>query len=269
MTRPPRGGSSNPGAPHLTTHGSNVTPCTGSRPGGCTSGGEVACSSPATPPTRRHRSPGRACAPACETPPTWRGSSTWCWPACSPDPLLDTYGPERAPNMQAVIELAIDMGRMVCACDPEEVRPATRCSSPPTTAASPPSRHSPASAPASSCRAHRRPAISSSKPTSRETACEPGSTTPFGAGWRLVTNGPVALDRRTRRLVRQHRRRRRGRRRHGRAHRRRWRLRHVVRRARRRRRPATARLRAVRDGRRRRPGPPTSCVPLRDALQSS
>lgn len=40
----------------------------------------------------------------------------------APDSLLDTYGPERAPNMQAVIELAIDMGKMICACDPEEVK---------------------------------------------------------------------------------------------------------------------------------------------------
>ena len=45
----------------------------------------VACrsgaSSPATPPTRCRRSPGRACAPASATPPTWRGSSTSCSPA--------------------------------------------------------------------------------------------------------------------------------------------------------------------------------------------
>jgi 2-polyprenyl-6-methoxyphenol hydroxylase-like FAD-dependent oxidoreductase len=39
----------------------------------------------------------------------------------APDGLLDTYGPERAPNMQAVIELAIDMGKMICASTPEEV----------------------------------------------------------------------------------------------------------------------------------------------------
>src|SRR4029078_12244123 len=28
----------------------------------------------------------------------------------------------RAPNMEAVIDLAIEMGKMICACDPEEVR---------------------------------------------------------------------------------------------------------------------------------------------------
>ncbi|HEX2783895.1 MAG TPA: bifunctional 3-(3-hydroxy-phenyl)propionate/3-hydroxycinnamic acid hydroxylase [Ilumatobacteraceae bacterium] len=39
----------------------------------------------------------------------------------APDSLLDTYGPERAPNMKAVIELAIDMGKMICASSPEEV----------------------------------------------------------------------------------------------------------------------------------------------------
>jgi 2-polyprenyl-6-methoxyphenol hydroxylase-like FAD-dependent oxidoreductase len=40
----------------------------------------------------------------------------------SPDLLLDAYGTERAPNMEAVIELAIQMGKMICACDPDEVR---------------------------------------------------------------------------------------------------------------------------------------------------
>jgi 2-polyprenyl-6-methoxyphenol hydroxylase-like FAD-dependent oxidoreductase len=40
----------------------------------------------------------------------------------SPDSLLDAYGTERAPNMEAVIDLAIEMGKMICVCDPEEVR---------------------------------------------------------------------------------------------------------------------------------------------------
>jgi 2-polyprenyl-6-methoxyphenol hydroxylase-like FAD-dependent oxidoreductase len=40
----------------------------------------------------------------------------------SPDSLLDAYSTERAPNMEAVIDLAIEMGRMICACDPDEVR---------------------------------------------------------------------------------------------------------------------------------------------------
>jgi hypothetical protein len=40
----------------------------------------------------------------------------------SPDDLLDAYGTERAPNMEAVIQLAIEMGKMICVCDPDEVR---------------------------------------------------------------------------------------------------------------------------------------------------
>jgi 3-(3-hydroxy-phenyl)propionate hydroxylase len=40
----------------------------------------------------------------------------------SSDTLLDAYGGERAPNMRAVIELAIEMGKMICVCDPDEVR---------------------------------------------------------------------------------------------------------------------------------------------------
>ena len=38
----------------------------------------------------------------------------------APDTLLDTYGTERGPNMEAVIELAIEMGKMICVADPEE-----------------------------------------------------------------------------------------------------------------------------------------------------
>jgi flavoprotein hydroxylase len=40
----------------------------------------------------------------------------------APDALLDAYGLERSPNMQAVIELAIDMGKMICVADPAEAR---------------------------------------------------------------------------------------------------------------------------------------------------
>lgn len=36
----------------------------------------------------------------------------------APDALLDTYQGERAPHTQAVIELAIEMGKLVCAADP-------------------------------------------------------------------------------------------------------------------------------------------------------
>jgi 2-polyprenyl-6-methoxyphenol hydroxylase-like FAD-dependent oxidoreductase len=38
----------------------------------------------------------------------------------APDGLLDAYGPERGPNMRAVIELAIGMGELICVADPEE-----------------------------------------------------------------------------------------------------------------------------------------------------
>jgi 2-polyprenyl-6-methoxyphenol hydroxylase-like FAD-dependent oxidoreductase len=36
------------------------------------------------------------------------------------DALLDTYGLERGPHAQAVIELAIEMGRLICVADPTE-----------------------------------------------------------------------------------------------------------------------------------------------------
>ena len=103
--------------------------------------------------TRTARSGPRTCKPSSSWPSTWAG---WCAPAT-----------------------------------PRRSAPATRCSSPPTTAASPTSRHSPASAPASSCRAPRRPAISSSKPTSRRDGVRTRFDDAVGAGWRLVTNGPV------------------------------------------------------------------------------
>ena len=38
----------------------------------------------------------------------------------APDTLLDTYGLERGPHTRAVIELAIEMGKMICVADPEE-----------------------------------------------------------------------------------------------------------------------------------------------------
>ena len=109
-TRPPPGGSSNPGAPRPTTRGSNVTPCTGSRPGGCTSGAAVGCCSPATPPTRRHRSPGKGLCSGLRDAANLAWKLDLVLAGTSPDALLDAYGPERAPNMEAVIELAIEHG---------------------------------------------------------------------------------------------------------------------------------------------------------------
>jgi len=38
----------------------------------------------------------------------------------APDALLDTYGRERGPHAQAVIELAMDMGKLICVDDPTE-----------------------------------------------------------------------------------------------------------------------------------------------------
>jgi 2-polyprenyl-6-methoxyphenol hydroxylase-like FAD-dependent oxidoreductase len=38
----------------------------------------------------------------------------------APDVLLDTYGSERGPHTQAVIELAIEMGKLICVADPAE-----------------------------------------------------------------------------------------------------------------------------------------------------
>jgi flavoprotein hydroxylase len=38
----------------------------------------------------------------------------------APDELLDTYGHERGPHTEAVIELAMDMGKLICVADPAE-----------------------------------------------------------------------------------------------------------------------------------------------------
>jgi flavoprotein hydroxylase len=38
----------------------------------------------------------------------------------APDALLDTYGRERGPHAQAVIELAMEMGKLICVADPDE-----------------------------------------------------------------------------------------------------------------------------------------------------
>src|SRR4029078_7770813 len=38
----------------------------------------------------------------------------------APDSLLDTYELERGPHARAVIELAIEMGKLICVADPEQ-----------------------------------------------------------------------------------------------------------------------------------------------------
>ena len=214
-TRRPRGDSSSRWDASPTTPASSVTPSTGSRPAGWRSGGEVACCSPATPPTRRHPSPGRACAPGCATPPTWRGSSTSCSPALSPDALLDAYGTERAPNMrgrhraghrdgQDDLRLRPRRGRardeMFLAADDGGITDI-----PPF----PGDQRRASSSPGSP---KRRRAV---RPGRRRgaTACASASTTPSAPDGASSPTARSALDARPRRLVREHRRRRRGRRR--------------------------------------------------------
>ena len=38
----------------------------------------------------------------------------------APDALLDAYGAERAPNMEAVVGMAIELGKVICVPDPDE-----------------------------------------------------------------------------------------------------------------------------------------------------
>lgn len=40
----------------------------------------------------------------------------------APDALLDTYQLERAPHVRAIVELAVDFGRIICTTDPEVAR---------------------------------------------------------------------------------------------------------------------------------------------------
>ena len=114
-----RGSCSRRGTCTRATPASSATPSTRSRPAGPSSGGAGACCSPATPPTRCRRSPGRACARACATPPTWRGSSTSCSAALAADALLDTYGPSERRRAEAVIEFSIELGKVICVADPD------------------------------------------------------------------------------------------------------------------------------------------------------
>src|SRR4029453_15419598 len=113
----------------------------------------------------------------------------------SPDDLLDAYGPERAPNMQAVVELAIERGRLVCACNPEEVRARDEMFL--------------TSYDGSITDIPPFPGVSAGvvmagppkagelfvQAASQRDGVRPRFDDAFGAGWRLVTNRPVALDR--------------------------------------------------------------------------
>ena len=88
--------------------------CTASRLAGSRNGGGCP---PATPPTRRLPA-GQGPAPACETPPTWRKL----------DLVLRGLAPTRCstrmvrawPAHAAVIELAMEMGKLICVADPAE-----------------------------------------------------------------------------------------------------------------------------------------------------
>ena len=72
--------------------------------------GASASTSASTTPTCTNTAEG---APARATPPPWRGSSTGMLGGTSRGTLLNAYGTERAPNLEAVIELTIELGKMI------------------------------------------------------------------------------------------------------------------------------------------------------------
>ena len=53
-------------------------------------------------------------------PRTWRGSSTPCSPAAAMPTVLDSYAEERLPHARAVIDLSIELGKIICVPDPAE-----------------------------------------------------------------------------------------------------------------------------------------------------
>ena len=113
----------------------------------------------------------------------------------SPDTLLDAYGTERAPNMEAVIELAIEMGKMICACDPDEVRARDDM----FLAGRRRQHHRHPAVPrdqrrASSSPAHPEQASCSYRETSRETACACASTTPSAPDGASSPTARFAID---------------------------------------------------------------------------
>ena len=97
---------------------SSATPSTGSRPAGPIGGAWATCCSPATPPTRCRRSPGRACARVCATPPTSRGSSTSCCAAGRRPPCSTPTRPSASENVRAVIDFSMALGKVICVTDP-------------------------------------------------------------------------------------------------------------------------------------------------------
>ena len=75
------------------------------------------CCWPATRPTRCRRSPGRACAPASATPPTWPGSSTSSSTATPPSHCSTRTRLERLPSARQAIELSMGLGNVICVPD--------------------------------------------------------------------------------------------------------------------------------------------------------
>ena len=111
------------------------------------------CCSPATPPTRCRRSPGRACARGCATRPTWRGSSTWCSPGGRRERCSTRTRSSASDNVRAVIDFSMALGQghlrhrprrgrrprramIAAAARPARPRPRRRCrASPPASSA--------------------------------------------------------------------------------------------------------------------------------------
>ena len=167
----------------------------------------------------------------------------------SPDALLDTYGTERGTEHGGRHRPRHRDGQDDLRLRPRRgPRPTTRCSSPATTAASPPSRRSPAISDGIVLHGSPKAGELFVQGDVERDGLRMRFDDAVGAGWRLVTHGHGRRRRRPRRLVREHRRCGRRRRRRAGPARRRRHLRQMVRRQRRHRRAATSRLRPVRHG---------------------
>ena len=187
-TRPGPGSCSRRGTSRPATPPSSATRSTGSRPAGPTAGGSATCCSPATPPTRCPRSPGRACARACATPPTWPGSSTSCCAGhAGPRPARRLRGRAASDNVRAVIDFSMALGKVICVTDPAEAaeRDARWPPAPAARAQAPPPlpgidrRRGPRRRPAG--RAAVRPGPGAPAPDGPARACSTTSSAPGGA----------------------------------------------------------------------------------------
>ena len=87
------------------------------RPAGWSGGGTGGCCWPVTPLTRCRRSPGRGCARAARTANlAWKLDLVLRGAAA--DAVLDTYGQERRPSVEAAIGLSMELGKVICVPDP-------------------------------------------------------------------------------------------------------------------------------------------------------